>query len=79
VFLAYSLATLVGASRFGARQHSLSDVVAGGVMGWFIGRHVAEGRTAGGQSRAKGWLLPQVVPQVQPSDHSYGLMLAWRP
>jgi membrane-associated phospholipid phosphatase len=79
VILAYGLASLVGVARFGARQHSASDIVAGGVMGWFIGRHVAEGRTVGGRSRAKGWLLPQVVPQVQPSDHSYGLMLAWHP
>jgi len=79
VIVAYSLATLVGASRFSARQHSLSDIVAGGAMGWFIGRHVTERRRAGGRSPAKGWLLPQVVPQVQPSDHSYGVLLAWHP
>lgn len=48
-------------------------------MGWFIGRHVAERPRIGGRSQAKRWLLPQVVPQVQPSDHSYGLMLAWHP
>ena len=79
VVLAYGLATMVGAARFGARQHSASDIVAGGVMGWFIGRHVAERPRIGGRSQAKRWLLPQVVPQVQPSDHSYGLMLAWHP
>jgi len=77
VILAYGLATMVGASRFSARQHSASDIVAGGVMGWFIGRHVSERRRVGGRSPVKGWLLPQVVPQVQPSDHSYGLALAW--
>jgi membrane-associated phospholipid phosphatase len=79
VFLAYGLATMVGAARFGARQHSASDIVAGGVMGWFIGRHVAERPRVGGRSPAKGWLLPQVVPQVQPSDHSYIVLLAWHP
>ena len=40
VILAYGLATLVGASRFSARQHSASDIVAGGAIGWFIGWHV---------------------------------------
>jgi membrane-associated phospholipid phosphatase len=79
VILAYGLATLVGASRFSARQHSASDIVAGGVMGWFIGRHVSERHRVGGRSLAKGWLLPQVVPQVQPGDRSYGLLLAWHP
>jgi membrane-associated phospholipid phosphatase len=79
VILAYGLATMVGASRFSARQHSASDIVAGGVMGWFIGRRVAERRRVGGRSPAKGWLLPQVVPQVRPADHGYGLLLAWHP
>jgi membrane-associated phospholipid phosphatase len=79
VILAYGLATMVGASRFSARQHSASDIVAGGAIGWFIGRHVAEGRRVGGRSPAKGWLMPQVVPQVQPASHSFGLLLAWHP
>jgi membrane-associated phospholipid phosphatase len=78
VILAYGLATAVGASRFSARQHNASDVMAGAAMGWFIGRHVAERRPNGSRARAKGWLSPQVIPQVQPSGHSYGVMLAWR-
>lgn len=77
VILAYGLATAVGASRFSARQHNASDILAGGAMGWFIGRHVAQKRLTGSQSRTKVWLSPQVIPQVQPSAHSYGLMLAW--
>ena len=79
VVLAYGLATAVGAARFSARQHNASDVVAGAAMGWFIGRHVAERRANGGLSPAKAWLSPQLVPQVQPSAHSYGIMQAWRP
>ena len=79
VILAYSLATLAGASRFSARQHSASDIVAGAAMGWFIGRHVFERGQDGRRSLAKARLFPQVIPQVQPSDHSYGLLLAWRP
>jgi len=79
VILAYGLATMVGASRFGARQHSAADILAGGVMGWFIGRHVTERRRGGDPSQAKAWLMPQVIPEVQPSSHSYGLTLAWHP
>jgi membrane-associated phospholipid phosphatase len=79
VILAYGLATVVGASRFSARQHSASDIVAGGVIGWFIGRHVFERRQGGRRSLATARLFPQVIPQVQPADHSYGLSLAWHP
>jgi membrane-associated phospholipid phosphatase len=53
VFLAYGLATMVGAARFTPRQHFASDIVVGGVMGWFIGRHVSERRPVGGRSVAK--------------------------
>jgi membrane-associated phospholipid phosphatase len=42
VIVAYGLATLIGASRFSGQKHFAADVVAGGVMGWFIGRHVFE-------------------------------------
>ena len=42
VIAAYGLATLVSASRFSGQKHFASDVVAGGAMGWFIGRHVYE-------------------------------------
>jgi membrane-associated phospholipid phosphatase len=38
--VAYSLATVVGAARFTGQQHYASDVFAGGVMGWFVGRYV---------------------------------------
>jgi membrane-associated phospholipid phosphatase len=79
VILAYGLAAMVGASRFSARQHSASDILAGGVMGWFIGRHVTERRRGGDRAPTKARLMPQVVPDVQPSDHSYGLALAWHP
>jgi membrane-associated phospholipid phosphatase len=79
VFLSYGLATLVGASRFSARQHFASDIVAGGVMGWFIGRHVSKRSRDGRQSVTKALLSPQVIPHVQPSDRSYGILLAWHP
>ena len=77
--LAYGLATAVGASRFSGRQHNASDIVAGGAIGWFIGRHVADRSRNGSRPPAKAWLSPQVIPQVQPSSHSYGLTVAWHP
>jgi len=79
--LAYGLAGLVSASRFSARKHFASDILAGGAMGWFIGRHVSE--THQDPSRAKrpparAWLAPQVIPQVQPAARRYGIALVWR-
>lgn len=37
---AYALATTVSASRFAARKHFASDIIAGGAIGWFIGHYV---------------------------------------
>jgi membrane-associated phospholipid phosphatase len=42
VIAVYGLAGLVSASRFSGQKHFASDIAAGAVMGWFIGRHVAE-------------------------------------
>src|SRR5664280_1177184 len=42
VIAVYGLATVVSASRFSGQKHFASDIVVGGVMGWFIGRHVFE-------------------------------------
>ncbi len=37
----YSMAAAVSLSRWGAEKHYPSDIVVGGVLGWFIGNHVA--------------------------------------
>jgi membrane-associated phospholipid phosphatase len=37
----YGMATAVSLSRWGAEKHFPSDIVVGGVFGWFIGNHVA--------------------------------------
>lgn len=79
VFLSYGLATAIGASRFSGREHFASDVVAGGAIGWFIGRYVSERHRDGSRSPVKAWLTPEVVPLIRPADHSYGLLLAWHP
>jgi len=79
--LAYGLAGLVSASRFSGRKHFASDILAGGAMGWFIGRHVSEAHQDPSQARrppARAWLAPQVIPQVQPTTRSYGISLVWQ-
>jgi hypothetical protein len=79
VVLAYGLATAIGASRFTGRRHFASDVIAGGAMGWFIGRYVSGRRREDGRPAARTLLMPEVVPQIRPADHSCGLLLAWHP
>jgi membrane-associated phospholipid phosphatase len=78
VIASYGLAGLVGASRFSAQQHFASDIVVGGVIGYFIGRHVVQSHERP-RPGVRGWLSPQVIPTFQPSDHSYGVLLAWHP
>ena len=73
--VAVGLAGVVSASRFTARQHYASDIVAGGAMGWFIGRYVWKTH----QDHAihhHGWFNPQVMPQVQPGSRTYGVTVA---
>jgi hypothetical protein len=61
------------------REHFASDVVAGGAMGWFIGRYVSQRHRDGGRSPVKAWLSREAIPQFRPPDRSYGLVLAWHP
>jgi len=37
--------------------------VAGGVMGWFIGRHVTQRSRKWSRPPAKAWMAPQVIPR----------------
>jgi membrane-associated phospholipid phosphatase len=71
---AYSLAGIVSAARIAAQKHFSSDVVAGGTMGWFIGRyvynthmsHLAHTHTA---------MMPAIVPQFCPAERRYSVTL----
>src|SRR5712671_201978 len=69
---AYSLAGIVSASRVAANKHFASDVVTGALMGWFIGRYVYQTHMSH-LAHQHSSLLPMVVPQFQPSTHSYGV------
>jgi len=74
--IAYGLAAVVSTARFGAQQHYASDIVAGGAMGWFIGRYVYQTHKDHELHR-HGWLQPKVIPMVEPSNRAFGIGLVF--
>ena len=76
---AYSLATIVSAARFSARKHWASDIVAGGSMGWFIGRYVYREHADEVIHHAPlAKLMPDgVAPYVNANTASVGMGLVW--
>jgi membrane-associated phospholipid phosphatase len=62
---AYSLAAIVSAARIAAQKHFASDVVAGGTMGWFIGRYVYDTHMSH-LAHTHASLIPMIVPEVGP-------------
>ena len=72
----YGLAGLVSAARFTAQQHFASDIVAGGAMGWFLGRYVYQTHMDHALHH-HAWMRPRIVPQVQPSERLYGVALSF--
>jgi membrane-associated phospholipid phosphatase len=73
---AYTLAGIVSAARIAARKHFASDVVAGGTMGWFIGRHVYDTHISH-LAHPHASLIPMIVPQADPVKRSYGAALVF--
>ena len=73
---AYSLAGLVSAARIAAQKHFASDVVAGGTMGWFIGRYVYDTHMSH-LAHKHASLIPVIVPQADPQQHRYGVSLVF--
>jgi len=74
---AYSLATIVSAARVAAQRHFASDVVAGGTMGWFIGRYVYDTHMSH-LAHKHASLIPMIVPQVDPLQRRYAFALVFR-
>ena len=70
--VAYGLASVVSAARFAAREHFLSDLVAGGGMGWFIGRSVFDEHSPEGR---RLHIEKQLRPIVDPGTRTYGIGL----
>jgi membrane-associated phospholipid phosphatase len=82
--VAYSLASIVSVSRFTARKHFASDIVAGGSIGWFIGKYVFEHhldpnihKRYDPNAAAVTSLMPDINPYIVPSTHTYGISLGW--
>jgi membrane-associated phospholipid phosphatase len=75
---AYSLAGIVSAARIAAQKHFASDVVAGGTMGWFIGRYVYDTHMSH-LAHKHASLIPMIVPQVDPIQRRYAFALVFRP
>lgn len=75
---AYTLASIVSASRIAAQKHFASDVVAGGTMGWFIGRYVYDTHMSH-LAHTHSSLVPMIVPQVDPLQRSYSFALIFHP
>jgi membrane-associated phospholipid phosphatase len=71
---AYSLAGIVSAARIAAQKHFASDVVAGGTMGWFIGRYVYDTHMSH-FAHKHSLLMPMIVPQVNPLQKTYSFAL----
>jgi hypothetical protein len=75
--LAYSLASVVSLSRFAAQRHYASDIVAGGAMGWFIGRYVYNTHMNHAIHK-HGWLThPMILPQFDPGTRTYSASLVF--
>ena len=84
---AYGIASAVGIARFTGRNHYLSDVLVGGVMGFGIGRYVYHAHHRGGASGGgeeeedfvsehdRRW--PAVAPIYDRHEHAYGVSLLW--
>jgi membrane-associated phospholipid phosphatase len=71
---AYSLAAIVSAARIAAQKHFASDVVAGGTIGWFIGRYVYDTHMSH-LAHKHASLIPMIVPQADPLQRRYGVSL----
>lgn len=73
---AYSLAGIVSAARIAAQKHFASDVVAGGTMGWFIGRYVYDTHMSH-LAHKHASLIPMIFPQADPQQRRYGVALVF--
>jgi membrane-associated phospholipid phosphatase len=71
---AYSLAGIVSAARIAAQKHFASDVVAGGTIGWFIGRYVYDTHMSH-LAHKHASLIPMLVPHADPLQRRYGVEL----
>lgn len=77
--VSYGLAGLVGLARVEQRQHFMSDVVAGALIGTFMGKAVVgynQSLRANAGSKARSKVAVSFVPVLQPGG--YGLSVAMK-
>jgi hypothetical protein len=72
------MAGIVSAARIAAQKHFASDVVAGGTMGWFIGRYVYDTHMSHLAHKHSSF-VPMIVPQVDPVQRTYSFALVFHP
>ena len=72
----YSLAGVVSAARFAAQRHYASDIVAGGAMGWFLGRYVYQTHMDH-EIHKHPAARPRITPELDPTQKLYGLAVAF--
>ncbi len=79
-FVAYTYATTVSVSRVLAQAHFASDVLVGGLTGFFIGRyvvHVQQVHRNHLTSKHAEWLIPSAInPSFGPGSNT--LSISWR-
>lgn len=78
-WVAYGIAGTVSVSRWLAEKHYASDIVAGGSMGWFIGRYVYKTHEDARIHRHKieGLQPSGFVPAFAPGTGTYGMAMNW--
>jgi membrane-associated phospholipid phosphatase len=78
---AYGLATMVGVSRFTARNHFPSDVLVGSVLGGLIGRYVYHAhhdlRSEQFKSGVVHHLIPTAITPFETKRANYAVSLKW--
>jgi len=82
--IAYSLASVVSVARFTSQKHFASDIVAGGSMGWFIGKFVFEHHLDAAihkryDPNSRSRYFPEIYPSLDPRSHTFALSLQWNP
>lgn len=72
---AYTLAGMVSLARFAAQKHYASDILAGGAMGWFIGRYVY--KTHQDHMMHTQRRVGDIAPLIEPSQRLYGVSMSF--
>ncbi|HSE21964.1 MAG TPA: phosphatase PAP2 family protein [Pyrinomonadaceae bacterium] len=82
-FAAYGLASAVSLSRFTGRNHYLSDVLVGSLIGYGIGQYVyhahhVENTDSPGEEEKHQSRWPEIEPQYNRRLREYGVALLWK-